>query len=51
MKGSTDFNEVGVQNYRSVTQGVRASAETLSGGASRTDTGRSSMRFMVAPAP
>jgi hypothetical protein len=34
MTGSTDFNEVGVQNYRSVTQGVRASAETLTGGAS-----------------
>jgi peptidoglycan hydrolase CwlO-like protein len=33
MVGSTGFNEVGVQNYVSLTQGLRASAETLSGGA------------------
>ena len=33
MKRSTSFNEVGVQNYVSLTQGVRASAETLTGGA------------------
>jgi peptidoglycan hydrolase CwlO-like protein len=33
MNGSTSFNSVGVQNYRSLTQGVRASAETLTGGA------------------
>ncbi len=33
MKGSTSFNSVGVQNYRSLTQGLRASAETLTGGA------------------
>ena len=33
MKASTSFNTVGVQNYRSVTQGLRASAETLTGGA------------------
>jgi hypothetical protein len=32
MPGSTDFNTVGVQNYRSLTQGVRASVETLTGG-------------------
>ena len=32
MTGSTDFNDVGVQNYRSLSQGVRASVETLSGG-------------------
>ena len=34
MAGSTSFNDVGVQNYVSLTQGVRASAETLTGGAS-----------------
>jgi hypothetical protein len=33
MTRSTSFNEVGVQNYASLTQGVRASAETLTGGA------------------
>ena len=33
MKGSTGFNGVGVQDYRSLTQGLRASAETLTGGA------------------
>jgi peptidoglycan hydrolase CwlO-like protein len=33
MQRSTSFNEVGVQNYVSLTQGVRASAETLTGGA------------------
>jgi peptidoglycan hydrolase CwlO-like protein len=33
MPGSTSFNTVGVQNYRSLTQGVRASEQTLSGGA------------------
>jgi peptidoglycan hydrolase CwlO-like protein len=33
MSRSTNFNEVGVQNYVSLTQGLRASAETLSGGA------------------
>jgi len=33
MKGSTGFNSVGVRNYRSLTQGLRASAETLTGGA------------------
>lgn len=33
MKRSTSFNSVGVQNYRSLTQGLRASAETLTGGA------------------
>ncbi len=33
MVGSTDFNSVGVQNYRSLTQGLRASVETLTGGA------------------
>jgi peptidoglycan hydrolase CwlO-like protein len=33
MRGSTDFNAVGVQNYRSLTQGLRASAKTLTGGA------------------
>lgn len=32
MKGSTSFNEVGVQDFVSLTQGVRASAETLTGG-------------------
>ncbi len=34
MVGSTSFNPVGVQNYVSLTQGVRASAETLTSGAS-----------------
>lgn len=34
MKRSTGFNEVGVQNYVSLTQGLRASADTLAGGAS-----------------
>jgi peptidoglycan hydrolase CwlO-like protein len=34
MVGSTSFNEVGVQNYISLTQGLRASAGTLTGGAS-----------------
>ena len=33
MASSTSFNEVGVQNYVSLTQGLRASAETLTGGA------------------
>ena len=33
MPRSTSFNDVGVQNYISLTQGVRASAETLTGGA------------------
>ncbi len=33
MIGSTSFNTVGVQNYRSLTQGLRASAQTLTGGA------------------
>lgn len=33
MDGSTGFNSVGVRNYRSLTQGLRASAETLTGGA------------------
>jgi peptidoglycan hydrolase CwlO-like protein len=33
MTRSTSFNEVGVQNYVSLTQGLRASAETLTGGA------------------
>jgi peptidoglycan hydrolase CwlO-like protein len=33
MKTSISFNSVGVQNYRSLTQGLRASAETLTGGA------------------
>jgi hypothetical protein len=33
MRGSTDFNAVGVQNYRSLTQGLRASVATLAGGA------------------
>ncbi len=33
MVRSTDFNDVGVQNYVSLTQGLRASAETLIGGA------------------
>lgn len=32
MTRSTSFNEVGVQNYVSVTQGLRASTETLTGG-------------------
>ncbi len=33
MARSTSFNDVGVQNYVSLTQGLRASAETLTGGA------------------
>jgi peptidoglycan hydrolase CwlO-like protein len=33
MHRSTSFNDVGVQNYRSLTQGLRASGETLTGGA------------------
>lgn len=33
MKRSASFNEVGVQDYVSLTQGLRASAETLTGGA------------------
>jgi peptidoglycan hydrolase CwlO-like protein len=33
MARSTSFNEVGVQNFVSLTQGLRASAETLTGGA------------------
>ena len=33
MAGSTSFNDVGVQNYISLTQGLRASAQTLTGGA------------------
>ena len=33
MRRSTSFNEVGVQNFVSLTQGIRASAETLTGGA------------------
>ena len=33
MHGSTAFNVVGVQNYRSLTQGLRASVATLVGGA------------------
>jgi peptidoglycan hydrolase CwlO-like protein len=33
MKRSTGFNEVGVQNYLTLTQGLRASEETLTGGA------------------
>ena len=33
MNRSTSFNSVGVQNYRSLTQGLRASAETLTDGA------------------
>ena len=33
MAGSTSFNGVGVQNYRSLRQGLRASVETLTGGA------------------
>jgi len=33
MKRSTSFNSVGVQDYLSLTQGLRASAETLTGGA------------------
>lgn len=33
MKRSASFNEVGVQDYLSLTQGLRASAETLTGGA------------------
>jgi peptidoglycan hydrolase CwlO-like protein len=32
MARSTSFNDVGVQNYVSMTQGLRASAETLTGG-------------------
>jgi peptidoglycan hydrolase CwlO-like protein len=33
MAGSTSFNNVGVQNYISLTQGLRATAQTLTGGA------------------
>ena len=33
MKRSTSFNDVGVQNFVSLTQGLRASSETLTGGA------------------
>ncbi|MGH2597409.1 MAG: coiled-coil domain-containing protein [Actinomycetota bacterium] len=33
MKRSTNFNVVGVQNYVSLTQGIRASVQTLAGGA------------------
>ena len=33
MKRSTGFNVVGVQNYLTLTQGLRASAQTLTGGA------------------
>ena len=33
MKRSTSFNSVGVQNYVTLTQGVRASEQTLTGGA------------------
>ena len=33
MARSTSFNDVGVQNYISLTQGLRASAQTLTGGA------------------
>jgi peptidoglycan hydrolase CwlO-like protein len=33
MARSTSFNDVGVQNYVSLTQGLRASVETLTGGA------------------
>lgn len=33
MAGATNFNSVGVKNYMSVQQGVRASVETLTGGA------------------
>ena len=32
MRGSTSFNDVGVQNYRSLAQGIRASEQTLLGG-------------------
>ncbi|MEP6758581.1 MAG: hypothetical protein ABJB55_05250 [Actinomycetota bacterium] len=32
MDGSTDFNSVGVQNYRSVGQGLQASRETIENG-------------------
>jgi peptidoglycan hydrolase CwlO-like protein len=34
MKRSTSFNVVGVQNYLTLTQGLRASEQTLTGGAS-----------------
>lgn len=33
MHGSTSFNSVGVQNFRTLTQGLRATEETLTGGA------------------
>jgi hypothetical protein len=33
MARSTSFNDAGVQNYVSLTQGLRASGETLTGGA------------------
>jgi hypothetical protein len=32
MTGSTDFNDVGVQNYRSLEQGLRATQETIENG-------------------
>ncbi len=35
MEGATDFNSVGVKNYRSFLQGVEASAKTLNYGADR----------------
>jgi peptidoglycan hydrolase CwlO-like protein len=33
MRGSTSFNSVGVQNFRTLTQGLRGTEETLTGGA------------------
>ena len=33
MDGATDFNSVGVKNYRSLDQGLDASRDTLQGGA------------------
>jgi peptidoglycan hydrolase CwlO-like protein len=33
MRGSSSFNPVGVQNFRTLTQGLRATEETLTGGA------------------
>lgn len=35
MRGSTDFNSVGVQNYVSLEQGVEATAKTINDGADR----------------
>ena len=32
MDGSTDFNSVGVQNYRTLAQGLEATKETIEGG-------------------